>query len=338
MKIALLMGANEIKVQEQPKPVPGIGEVRLKVEAAGICGTDIDAYKGKQPRGWTITYPFRMGHELAGTVDAIGEGVSNVKVGDRVVPDGRIPCGYCSECRSGHVNACNNGGYTSGGFMEYSIYSYKSLVKIPDSLDFAAAAFAEPLSCCLYGSSKLDVKVGDFAVVIGEGAIGILHAQILQRKGAEVAIVGLIPERLAVAKSLGINHIINAKEEDVVAKVMELSGGKGSNVTVCAAGAEVVLAQALDIAARYGQILYFAATLKEKVALDLDLLHYKELRMIGSYDSTTAFYEQAVHLLALNLIKVDKLLTHKFKLDDAAEAFQAAQDMIGLKVMIFNEN
>ncbi len=336
MKIALLMGPLDIEIQQQEIPQPGPGQVRLKVAAAGICGTDIEAYKGHQPKGWTITYPFRMGHELSGVVDAVGEGVTAFKVGDRVVPDGRIPCGRCSQCRQGHVNACTNGGYTSGGFMEYSIYGVNSLTKIPDNLGFEQAAFTEPASCCLYGNSKLDVKVGDFAVVIGDGAIGILHAQLLKSRGAQVALVGLLPERLRVATELGIHHVINAKETDPVQAVRELTGGVGANIVVCAAGAQAILAQALEMSARYGQLLYFAATMRDQLTLDLDTVHYKEMKVIGSYDSTTAFFEQALRAMSLGLIKVDPLITHRFPLDDAKEAFEAARNMLGLKVMITN--
>lgn len=337
MKIALLMGALDMKVHQQPLPEPGPGQVRLKVASAGVCGTDIDAYKGHQPKGWTITYPFRMGHELSGVVDAVGEGVTAFRPGDRVVPDGRIPCGRCSQCRDGHVNACTNGGYTSGGFMEYSIYNQSALTRIPENLNFDQAAFTEPLSCCLYGNRKLDVKVGDFAVVIGDGAIGILHAQILKSRGAEVALVGLLPERLKVAGDLGIDYLIDASRVDAVSRVNELTGGLGANIVVCAAGAEAVLAQALSMAARYGQVLYFAATLREKLTLDLDLIHYKELRLIGSYDSTTAFFEQALKAMSLGIINVDPLITHRFGLDQAQEALDAAKNMLGLKVMIVNE-
>ena len=337
MKIALLMGPRDVQIQEQPVPVPGPGEVRLKVAAAGVCGTDVDAYKGHQPKGWTITYPFRMGHELSAVVDEVGDGVDAYQPGDRVTVDGRLPCGVCSQCRRGYVNACINAGYTSGGFMEYSIYPQGNLVRIPEGVSLLEAAFAEPLSCCLYGSQKLDVRLGDFAVVMGEGAIGLLHAQLLKNRGAEVAVVGLIPERLEAAEDLGIDHVINAREVDPVERIMELTGGLGANVVICAAGAEVVLRQALDMAARFGQILYFAANLKDQVCLELDLVHYKELTMVGSYDSTTAYFEQALRLMQMGAVNVKRLITHTLPLDKAAEGFEAAENMTGLKVMIVNE-
>ena len=337
MKIALLMGPEEVQVQQQEIPQPGPGQVRIRVKAAGVCGTDIDAYKGHQPKGWTITYPFRMGHELAGVVDAVGEGVTDFAPGDAVVPDGRMPCGRCNACRKGLPNACTNGGYSSGGFMEYSLYTPANLCRIPKGLSFEEAAFTEPVSCCLYGNHKLNVNLGDFAVVIGEGAIGNIHAQLLRARGAEVAVVGLVPQRLAVAKETGAHHVINAKEEDAVAAVEKLTGGKGANIVVCAAGAQAVLAQALAMAGRFGQVLYFAATLKDALTLDLDLVHYKELTLIGSYDSTTAYFEQALQAMAKGLVQVKPLLGKPFSLEEAPAAFEAAKNMVGMKTMILPE-
>ena len=251
MKIALLMGPRSIEIQDVDLPELRPGEVLVHVKAAGICGTDIDAYKGHQPRGWTITYPFRMGHEFSGVVSGVGSGVQDLKVGDHVVADGRLPCGKCSQCRSGNVNACTNGGYISGGFMEYSAFPEKCLVRVPESIPFEHAAFAEPLSCCLYGNRKLNVNPGDTAVIIGDGAIGVLHAQIMKLRGARTVLVGLIDKRLQIAKDLGIDYVINANEEDVTASIMELTGDCGANQVVCAVGAEAVLQQALEVSARF---------------------------------------------------------------------------------------
>ncbi|QRN85942.1 alcohol dehydrogenase catalytic domain-containing protein [Clostridia bacterium] len=337
MKIALLEGKEKVVVRDVEMPEPASGEVRIKVAFAGLCGTDIEAYKGNAPKGWVITYPFRMGHELSGVVDKVGPDVTDLKVGDRVVPDGRLPCGICSMCRSGHVNACTNGGYTSGGFMEYSVYPRKCLVTVPDGLPMDHAALAEPLSCCLYGDKKLDVSVGDFAVVIGEGAIGIMHAKLLQLRGAKVAIVGLMKERLDIAKNMGIDYTIDAGKVDAVETVMELTGGKGANQIVIAAGAAPVFGQALEMAARYGQVLYFAANMKDSISLESDYIHYKELSVIGSYDSTTWHFEQALKVLAEGMIDGDALISHKFALEDISEAFLTAVKRDGLKIMIKNE-
>ena len=297
MKVARLHGPLVMQVDEMPMPEIGPREVLLKVAYCGVCGTDVDAYVGKQPHGWTITYPFRMGHELAGTVIATGAEVSTVAPGDAVVADGRLTCGYCYYCRRGMWSACQNAGYFSGGLAQYAAYPFANLVKVPANVSLEEAAFAEPLACVVNGQSKIDVAPGAVAVVIGDGPIGMMHAQMLRHRGAYTVMIGLLDHRLAVAERLGINLVINAKKQDPLAAVKEVSDGRGANVVVNAAGSVAVLKQSIDLAARRGHVLYFAATLAPEVTLDLDLIHYKELRLVGSYDSTIAQYEDTLALI-----------------------------------------
>jgi len=336
--MGLLAEPGRFIVQEGEIPEPAEGEVRLKVEAAGVCGTDVEVYRGHVPSGWVIEYPFQMGHELMGVVDAVGPGVPNVKPGDRVVPDGRIPCGYCKYCRMGQVNACENMGYTSGGFREYSIYNYKALVPVPDKVSSREAAMAEPVSCTIYGNGKLDVTIGSLAVVIGEGAIGLLHAQLLKSRGAKTVVVGLIEERLETARSIGVDYVINAGKENPVEAVKKISGGYGADIVVVAAGVEVVLRQALEMAGRFGQVLYFAANMKESCTMPMDLIHYKELRLIGSYDSTTYHFGLALSVIAAGKLDVKPLISHTLPLDKIGEAFEMANAGKGMKIMIANTN
>jgi L-iditol 2-dehydrogenase len=331
------MEPGKFEVQEDSLPEPGPDEVRIRVRAAGICGTDLEVYRGHVPAGWVVEFPFQMGHELSGVVDAVGENVPNVKAGDRVVPDGRVPCGYCSFCRKGQVNACENAGYNAGGFREYSVYNYKAIVPVPDNVSFEEAAMAEPISCTMYGNEKLEVGIGDFAVVIGEGAIGQLHAQLLKSRGARVAMVGLIEDRLKVGKKLGVDHVIDANKADPVAEIHELTGGYGADVVVVAAGVEAVLRQALEMAGRYGQVLYFAANMKETNTMPMDLIHYKELKVIGSYDSTTSHFEKALRALSAGKVDAKSLISHMFSLDETEKAFSYAHEGKGMKIMITNK-
>jgi L-iditol 2-dehydrogenase len=331
------MEPGKFEVQEDSLPEPGPDEVRIRVRAAGICGTDLEVYRGHVPAGWVVEFPFQMGHELSGVVDAVGDNVPNAKVGDRVVPDGRVPCGYCSFCRKGQVNACENAGYNAGGFREYSVYNYKAVVPVPDNVSFEEAAMAEPISCTMYGNEKLDVGIGDFAVVIGEGAIGQLHAQLLKSRGARVAMVGLIEDRLKVGKKLGVDHVIDANKADPVAEINELTGGYGADVVVVAAGVEAVLRQALEMAGRYGQVLYFAANMKEMNSMPMDLIHYKELKVIGSYDSTTSHFEKALRALSVGKVDAKSLISHMFSLDETEKAFSYANEGKGMKIMITNK-
>ncbi len=337
MKIARLQEPLKMGVEELEKPTIGPNEVLIKVAACGVCGTDVEAYQGKVPRGWTITYPFRMGHELAGTVVDVGENVTNVKPGDRVVPDGRLTCGYCYYCRRGMFSACENQGYFSGGLAQYSNYPFQNLTKIPEGVSLEEATFAEPLACVINGQSKLAVSFGSVAVVIGDGPIGLLHIQLLRHQGAFTVMVGLLEHRLAVAKELGANVVINAGQEDVEQVVRQVSDGRGADIVVNAVGKAAVLRQAIDLAARRGQILYFAATLEPIVEVDLDLIHYKELRLIGSYDSIVAQYQQALALIKAGIIRVEPLISHRLPLEEVQSGYEIARTQKGLKVLIIHE-
>jgi L-iditol 2-dehydrogenase len=337
MRIARLQKPLIMQVEEMEVPRIGTKEVLVKVANCGVCGTDIDAYVGKQPRGWTITYPFRMGHELSGTVIEVGAEVPDFKPGDRVVADGRLTCGYCYYCRRGMYSACQHAGYFSGGLAEYSNYPFANLVRVPDDISLAEAAMAEPLACVVHGQSRLDFALGSVAVVIGDGPIGLMHAQLLQHRGAFVIMVGLLEHRLGLAKKLGINLVVNAKTQDVAQVVREVSDGRGADVVVNAAGSPAVLEQSINLAARLGQVLYFAATLKPAVTLDMDLIHYKELQLIGSYDSTIAQYEQALALMRAGAVQVKPLISHQMPLDEVQNAFEIAHRQEGVKVLITHQ-
>ena len=213
MKVAMLQGPLTLAIQNMDRPKVGPTEALVKVAACGVCGTDIEAYVGHQPRGWTITYPFRMGHELAGTVVEVGSEVRDIKVGDRVVPDGRLPCGYCRACRRGQFTACSNQGYFSGGLSEFAAYPFRNLVKIPAKVSFDEAAMAEPLACVVNGQSKLNVPPGAVAVVIGDGADRPEHMQMLKRRGAYTVLVGMTPHRLEAGRGLGADAVVNSANE-----------------------------------------------------------------------------------------------------------------------------
>lgn len=346
-KNALILENGQFIFQEGEIPQPGAGEVLVKVAACGICGTDLNVFAGRRPRGWKIEFPFQMGHELSGTIQAVGDGVPDkpgLRVGDRVVPDGRLPCGYCRYCRRGHENLCLDAGYTAGGFAQYAVYPYRNLVQVPDGVDLIEAAFTEPLACCINGNNKLvDVPIGGFGIVIGTGPIGLIHVQLLRSRGMQVIAIDLKEQRLKVAKDLGANHTILAErpfevDKDLLEEVKTLTGGYGGDVVVSAAGLDpTVLEEAFQMSAKQGQVLYFAATLSDPVTLNLDVIHYKELRFVGTHDSTRADYEKAVALMDSGNIHLDSIISHRYGLDDIYEAFSFAKERKGLKVFVVND-
>jgi L-iditol 2-dehydrogenase len=341
MKVAFLQEPLKFTVDEVPLPKPKAGEVLVRVAACGICGTDLNAYEGNKPRGWKIVYPFRMGHELAGIIAEVGPGVPDqpgLRVGDRVVPDGRLPCGVCRYCRKGQVNLCINQGYIAGGFAEYTVYPYRNLVSVPEGVALEHAAFAEPLACVVNGNSQLvDVPFSGLGVVLGAGPIGLLHLQMLKLRGLSVISVDVKDNRLAAAAALGADLTVNPRRDDLAAIVKERSDGLGADVVISAAGGDpAVLDQAIALAGKRGQIVYFAAVLKDRMEMSLDAIHYRELRLVGSHDSTTAQYETALALLKAGTVKVGPIITHRFPLERIAEAFELARTRNGIKVMVVN--
>ncbi|MDI7276932.1 MAG: alcohol dehydrogenase catalytic domain-containing protein [Anaerolineae bacterium] len=344
---ALIRENGEFILQERDMPHPRAGEVVVRVAGCGICGTDLNLYNGKRPKGWRVTFPFQMGHELSGIIHAVGDGVPDepgLRVGDRVVPDGRLPCGYCRYCRRGHENLCLHQGYIAGGFAQYAVYPYKNLVKVPAGMDLVEAAFTEPLACCVNGNNKLvDLPLGGIAVVLGMGPIGLLHLQLLRNRGLSTIAVDLKESRLEMAAALGAAHTLKVErphevDPELINRVKELTGGFGADVVVTAAGLDpAVLEQALQMAARQGQVLYFAATLSDPVTLNLDVIHYQELRLVGSHDSTRADYEKALALMASGSVRVGPLISHRYPLDRIQDAFRLANERSGLKVFVVNE-
>jgi L-iditol 2-dehydrogenase len=346
-KHALILEDGHFVFEEREIPEPGPGEVVVNVAACGICGTDLNVFAGRRPKGWKIVFPFQMGHELSGVVHAVGDEVPDkpgLRVGDRVVPDGRLPCGYCRYCRLGHENLCGNAGYIAGGYAQYATYPFRNLVKVPAGVDLIEAAFAEPLACCINGNNKLvDVPMGGVGVVIGSGPIGLLHVQLLRSRGLRVIAIDLKDRRAEMAKTLGAETVIQARtpfvvDEEVIDRVYELTDGLGADVVVSAAGLDpTVLEEAFRMAAKQGQVLYFAATLSDPVTLNLDVIHYKEHRFIGTHDSTRADYEKALALMKSGNIQIAPIISHRYGLDDIYEAFSFAQKREGLKVMVVNE-
>jgi L-iditol 2-dehydrogenase len=342
MKVGLLAEPHRFIVEERPIPDVGPGEVRIRVAACGICGTDLHAYVGHKPTGWKIVYPFQMGHELSGVIDALGPDIpayAGLHVGDRVVPDGRMPCRYCHYCRRGQFNMCMNMGYISGGFAQYMVYPYRNLVKVPDGVRLDHAAFGEPLACVVNGNSQLiDVPFAAFGLVMGAGPIGLLHLQMLKMRGLTVAIADMKAHRLQAARALGADHVIDVSQEDLNAEITRLTDGFLADVVISAAGGdEQVIDQAINLAGKRGQIVYFGAVMKSPMTVSIDSIHYKETRLVGSHDSTIAQYETAMKLLGRGAINVEPIISHRYPLEDIWEAFKFAETRAGIKVMIVNE-
>src|SRR2546423_1319041 len=254
MLAAVYRGEGEVRVESLPVPQIGSGELLVKIDTCGICGTDL-----KKISIGSHSAPRIFGHEMAGTVAKVGEGIKQFSPGDRVMVFHHIPCGECYYCRAKTYAQCPvykkvgaGAGFepSGGGFAEYiramDWIVRKGVVKIPAHVSFEQASFIEPVNTCLKGIKALGLKRGETALVIGQGPIGIILAALARREGARVVGSDLYPQRLAIAHKYGIRDAIDASKSDVLAEIRKLTDGRGADAVIVAVGGNAVVRPAMD--------------------------------------------------------------------------------------------
>lgn len=349
MKAAHFYGGKDIRVETVANPEPGTGEVLVQVRATGICGSDLHGYHaGATQQG----APRIGGHELTGIVAAVGAGVTHHTAGDRVAVEPTVPCNDCPECVSGNYNICANlshiGGHArSGGFAEYMVAPADNVYTLPDSISFEAGALTEVYAVAVHALSRTPVQPGDKVAVIGSGPVGLTIAQMAAVAGAEsVAVIGKPDGPLAIAQQLFACEAagcipVNVDTTDAVAAVNEWTGGRGANVVFEAVGGRAnTLMQATEIAAKRGRICMVGGhvaplTFNERYA------RMRELTIAWSFcygrrDGQKEF-QIAVNLLGTGRVDPAPLITHRFPLDQIAEAFAVAagrDDHSSIKVLV----
>jgi L-iditol 2-dehydrogenase len=332
MLAAVYRGKNDIRIEEIDVPVPGEGEMVVRVDACGVCNTDV-----KKIHKGLLEGPRVFGHEIAGTVAALGTGVTRFREGDRVVLHHHIPCGTCFYCREGAYAQCafykRNG--TTAGF-EPSGGGYAECVKaldwivqrgaipIPSGVLAEEAAFVEPVNTCLKAVRKAGIERGQSVLVVGQGPIGLLLMQIARWAGAEVIVSDTLPDRLEMARRLGASAALDAGN-DVVREVRALTGGRGADRTFLAAVGPAAFRQAVAATRAAGRIMVFAATSPGELAdVDLGELCAAEKEILTSYSSSIEIQDLASELVFGREVKVLELVTHRLPLREAPQAIALA--------------
>jgi L-iditol 2-dehydrogenase len=348
MRAVVYRGINDMRVETVPVPRIGPGELLIKVATCGVCGTDL-----KKIHMGSHSAPRIFGHEMAGTIVAVGEGVTSFAVGERVMTFHHVPCGQCYYCRKQTPAQCplyKKTGVTAGfepsggGFAEYIrvmdfIVANRGVVRIPDGVPFEQAAFIEPVTTVFKGVKLLNLAPDDTLLVIGQGPIGLMHAVLAARTGARVFTSDLYPERHAIAARFGLNHPIHAATENVVERVFQETEGRGADAVVLAVGGNALIQTAMAAARPGGRVMLFAQTQHGEATIDPGAVCVDEKTLLGSYSSSFTILDEATDLVLggyRNGFDMTQLISHRFPLEQAVQAIDIASHPKGdsMKVMI----
>jgi L-iditol 2-dehydrogenase len=326
MKALLLSAYKHLEVADLPAPVPGPGEVLVRVAACGICGSDVHGYDGSSGRRIP---PIVMGHEAAGMVEAVGEGVRDYAPGDRVTFDSTVYCGVCDYCRRGEVNLCDDrqvvgvscGDYRrAGAFAEFVTVPERILYRLPDALSFADAALLEAVSVAIHAVNVSETRGGEMVLVLGAGMIGLLIAQAARAAGCSRVFVADIDEtRLELARSMGADEVIAGSGEVLARRIGELTGGVGVDVAFEAVGRAETVAAAID-STRKGGTVTLVGNIAPEVPIPLQKVVTRQIRLQGSCASAGE-YPQAMEWIAEGKIRVGPLITAVAPLADGPSWF-----------------
>ncbi len=335
-------GSGNVEVREMPVPEPGPGQVRIRVEAAGICGSDLHIYHGDIKLH--VRPPVIMGHEFAGTVDALGPGVGGLQPGQAVTAETPASvCGTCEPCRHGLYNLCAQKliiGYVYNGcFARYVCVDAFRVHRLPAGVSTLAAALCEPLAVVAHAVLEQGrVQAAETAVVAGPGAIGLLTAQVVAAAGATPVLCGTDADapRLALASSLGIAKALNVERDDVPARLDELTGGRGADVFLECSGARAAAQLGLNVVKRGGRYVQ-VGLFGRPVEVDLELLAYKEIQATGAIGSHRDSWLKALYLLGSGRVRTEPLVSHRFALQDWQKAFRVFEAREGVKLVFIPE-
>ena len=322
MKAVYMEKPWNIEISDVQMPKPKEGEALLRVKSAGICGSDIGAFRGTNG---LVSYPRIIGHEIAGEVISIPENNKNgIKPGDRVIVDPYLYCGHCYPCSIGRTNCCVDlkvlGVHVDGGMAEYFCHPADMLLKVPDDMPWDIIPLAEPLTIALHGIHRLNLKAGEHIALNGAGPIGLLAAMVALHYGAEPIMIDLVKERLDFAKSLGVRYTINLREEDLVEKVSEYTNGRMAECVMEASGANSAIRATLDIVSHAGRIA-LTGWPKQETPIPTDMITRKEVDVRGARTSAGEFPE-AIDLIYHQKVDARRILTKVISIDEAPETIR----------------
>lgn len=341
MRCALYYSNKDIRIVKKAVPKINDDEVLMRVEASGICGSDVIEWYRRDK------VPLVLGHEVTGTIVEVGKNVNRYKAGDRICAAHHVPCNTCKYCLSGHQTVCDtirSTNFDPGGFSEFlrlpEINVKNGIYVLPDSVSFEEGTFVEPLACVVRGQRLAGVKPADTVVVIGSGLAGLLHINLLRTTGAtRIIATDINDKRLEYAKNFGADHVFNAnnKNIDLPEAVKEINGGFLADAVILSTGAGSAVAQGLKSVRRGGTVLFFgAADEGAKLPLSINEIFWRtEVTLLSSYAGSILDHRAALELIRSKRVNVKDMITNRLPLKDIAEGFElTAKAQDSLKVII----
>lgn len=329
MRAAVLVAPQKLMIQERPIPQPGRGEVRVRIKAVGICGSDAHYFFEGRIGNQVVKYPTVLGHEPAGIIDALGEGVQSLSPGMRVAVEPAASCLHCSMCMSGQQHLCPDVQFLAtppyeGAYQEYIVMPERCCLPLPENLSFAEGALLEPFAVGLHAvrlAGSNGSIMGKSAAVFGCGSIGLSILLALRLSGAgDIYCVDLEPARLDMAMRLGASQVFNAAEGDPGCWIRKLTNEQGSDLTFEAAGEQATLTACCTSVARGGTAVLVGIPETDTLHIPMHECRRRELRMIHDRRSNNEAH-MAIHLVAEGRVNIKPMATHSFPLDELEEAF-----------------
>lgn len=325
MKVAVMLGVGKMGFEERDIPKAKDDEVLVKLEYVGICGSDLHYYETGAIGDYVVKPPFVLGHEPGGTVVEVGKNVKHLKVGDRVALEPGKTCGHCEFCKTGRYNLCPDVVFfatppVDGVFQEYVAHEADLCFKLPDNVSTLEGALIEPLAVGFHAAIQGEAHLGQRAVVMGAGCIGLVSMMALKARGvSEVYVVDIMEKRLEKALELGATGVINGAKEDVLERVKELTGGAGMDLVIETAGTEITTRQAIHMAKKGSNIVLVGYSKSGEMTLPMSLVLDKELtfKTVFRY---CHIYPMAIDAVAAGKVNLKGIVTDVFGLDEAQKA------------------
>ncbi len=324
MKVAIMTGAKQMEWVEKDIQKPNCGEVLIKLEYVGICGSDLHFYEEGRLGNWIPEGPLTLGHEPGGVIVEVGEGVRDLCVGDKVAIEPGVPCGQCELCKKGYYNLCPDMSFMAipkereGVFSEYCVHPASMCYKLPKNVDTLEGALIEPLAVGFHAAAIAEAEIGQSAIVLGCGCIGLVTIMVLKARGInEIYAVDVIEKRLSKAKEVGAKEVFNGKEFDIVKFAKSLPGG-GVNIVFETAGTEFTTKQSAKLIKNGGRVVLVGMCANPEVVVDIGSLSEKEgdLKTIFRYRN---LYPAAIKAVSEGIIPLKSIVSHEFEFKDVIE-------------------